>query len=297
MNHSFTRRASLPVSAVLAAAVMQSPALAQQLSVYLSAPGVTTAEGSGFTDGTAFQTENFNQFAANSGIPNGVLTPSAGNGGEYTITHDGAQQLNRGPVSIDPEAFTNPDFTGGYGGEGQGNYLSVNGTSATVDISFAQGQSYFGFYWSAGDSSNQITFFDQADRVLGQYTTASLVATLQSAYQTTLTALNGQQYSSDDYFGQTPSAGAFNPTEPYGYLHFIDPTNSQAIYRVQMTRQTPAAGAPDGYFESDNHTVASTAPDTTNTPLVAVETVPVPEPGAAALALLAAVGAGMRRRR
>lgn len=280
------------IAATLAAA---SPAAAQSLSVYASAPGVTTAENSGLSG--SFLTENFNGFAIQPDLPAGVLTTSAGNGGTYTIAPAGTPGFNRGPVSIDGESFTNPDFPGGYGGLGQGNYLAINGTGSVVKISFTEGQSYFGFYASAVDSTNQITFFGQNNQVLGQYSSAALQAILQQASGSGLTAENGTVYPAGQYYGQTAASDDFNSTEPYAYLHFIDPLNSQSIYRVEMTRAVPATGEPDGFFESDNHSVAQQAPDIANTPLVTLYSAPVPEPGAAALALLAAAATGLRRRR
>lgn len=223
-------------------------------------------------------------------------SPTAGNGGTYTVTNFGSGE-NRGAVSVDGETYTNGSQPGGYGGFNQENYLAVNGTGSTVDITFGVGQSYFGFYWSAGDSSNIVSFYDDQNNVLGIYSTDSLIQLLGSSSSGgELTAMDGSEYPIADYYGQT-GPGTFNATEPYGYLHFIDPTSSGNIHRVSMTRQTPADGAPDGYFESDNHSVAALAPDTTNTTLVPIGTVSVPEPSTSILAMVAGLGLMIRRRR
>ena len=99
----------------------------------------------------------------------------------------------------------------------------------TTTLTLDQSSSYFGFWWSAGDGNNQLTFYDN-DNIVAQYTTESMFGSLNL---------------SQDYYGN-PLTGQ-NPGEPYAFINFFGDAET-SWNKIEFT-QTGGGG-----FESDNYT-------------------------------------------
>lgn len=161
-----------------------------------------------------------------------------------------------------------------YGGAGgAGNYLR-GGSS----ITFNEAQAYMGFWWSAGDGTNSIELFDEADESLGFYSTSLVSDFIDNLSEAEQTAYSGN-----------PNANFLNQNshEYYSYLNFFG-TEGSKIKRVELK---------GGNFESDNFSFSKTARSTTGE-ILSGEATEVPEP-ASILGLLATamVGAVSLRRR
>jgi hypothetical protein len=280
------RRATL--MGILAALTGSASLATADISLYVSAPGIQTAEASGLTySGSAavFSTETFSTLSTGS-------APSSFdsiNGGTYTL--NGSASINANNQ---------------YGGFGQGNYLSVNGTGATETISFASGINYFGFLWTAGDAANQLSFYTTDGALIASYSTANLLTFLPDDNTTTKTAVNGEIYYTGNYYGQPTATGPVpttapnaqssgnsptqNTSEPYAYLHFINNSSTQ-IGSVVIEKTVGG-----GDFESDNHSVSVNAPSVTGAAVVLVQGT-IPEPSSVGLIVLGGLTLLARRRR
>ena len=125
------------------------------------------------------------------------------------------------------------DQFGGAGGTGR--YFSVGtqsgATSATLTLS--NPAAYFGFWWSAGDPYNSISFLSQG-RTVATFTTASAFGSLSSAYL------------------GNPNNTSQNSGQKYAYFNLFG-TNGSTIDQVVFSNANTASG-----FESDNWSVSST---------------------------------------
>ncbi|GAB1418018.1 hypothetical protein MASR2M12_07830 [Bacteroidales bacterium] len=130
-------------------------------------------------------------------------------------------------------------------GANQGNYMSLEKNSK-VRLTFNSPQNYFGFAWPAGDNLNEIKII-RNNVVIGTFSTADVIAKLPNN-NTKVTALNGSQYTTKDYYGKPPSR-ILNTGEPYAYLHFIA-SAGLAFDEIEFVQ-----GNSSGEFENDNHTI------------------------------------------
>ena len=89
--------------------------------------------------------------------------------------------------------------------------------------------SYFGMWWSAGDSANLLTFYNN-ENIVAQYSTASMFGSLGL---------------SQEYYGN-PLTGQ-NPGQPYAFINFYG--DSETSWDA-ITLSTTGSGG----FESDNYT-------------------------------------------
>ncbi len=149
---------------------------AQSLGMYLSPPGEQNTTRSGAL------VETF------TGAPGSLGASGTFAVGSYTAT--GGSRSNASQY-------------GGAGGTGQ--FIGGFG-SGEVSVTVVGDRKYVGFWWSAGDGSNQIDFYDDSDNLLATVTTASLTALLSGGG--TVTAINGSQYAKAAYFGNPNSAFA-----------------------------------------------------------------------------------------
>lgn len=113
----------------------------------------------------------------------------------------------------------------------KGSPYSVQGAGTPVKttiLTLNAPSSYFGMYWSAGDASNQMSFYNGKDLV-AQFDTGNLMSALPK-----------------DYYGN-PINRAQNAREPYGFINFFGDSKTQWD-RVVFTNVTTSG------FESDNYT-------------------------------------------
>lgn len=177
-------------------------------------------------------------------------------------------------------AIINADQFGGAGGTGR--YMAVGsetGSGGAILLNLNSDVNYFGFWWSAGDQFNSITFL-QNNTALATFTTAQVVALLPRG-PGTATAINGTQYSASDYYGN-PNSGS-NPNEPYAYVDVI----ATGLQFNQVLISNPGNSG----FESDNHSIAAgvTSPPAGDVVVSTLQLTPAasaPEPASCALALL-----------
>jgi len=99
----------------------------------------------------------------------------------------------------------------------------------TSTLSLDQSSSYFGFWWSAGDRNNQISFYNQDD-LIARFTTESMFGSLSL---------------SQDYYGNPLTGG--NSREPYAFINFFGDAET-SWDRIELTQLG------GGGFESDNYT-------------------------------------------
>ena len=145
---------------------------------------------------------------------------------------------------------------------------------------------YFGFAWGAGDDNNRVSFYNGAS-LLGTFSSLDIQALLTNP---TVTAVNGSIYNSPDYLGQPGSGHTINNGENYAFVHFLITAGTD---RIDFFNTNTGTG-----FESDNHTIRTTAPNVAGSSLVFVTNLTVaPEPGTLALLLLGAAGGLVVKRR
>lgn len=128
-----------------------------------------------------------------------------------------------------------------YGGADNSYYIEpAYATPTAFNITTDQKQKYFGFWWSAGDGSNLITFLNNGE-VVSTFNTQSVT--------NKLTALsNGTDY----YCNPTPLFVDQICTEPYAFINFFfEETEAYDQIIIEST-------ADISNFESDNHTFSMT---------------------------------------
>lgn len=113
----------------------------------------------------------------------------------------------------------------------KGSNYSLQGAGAPVlssTLTLNQASSYFGMWWSAGDSQNVLNFY-LGDTLVSQFTTASLMDPLPSSYD------------------GNPRDRSINKTEPYAFINFI--ADEKTAWDKIVLTNTNGSG-----FESDNYT-------------------------------------------
>lgn len=169
------------------------------------------------------------------------------------------------------------DQFGGANGTGKYANARTNNTY-TLDLTSSEpgGVTYFGFWLSALDGNNNVSFF-QGGNLLFSYTAANARA-----------FVNGLP-NRDDYFG--------NPTTPFLNQNNGEPYNFLNFYARGGTRfdRVVFSQGPGGGLESDNHTVGRW---TRMSGTVIAGNLDVPEPATWAMLVIGfgMVGAAARRR-
>jgi len=139
----------------------------------------------------------------------------------------------KGVGSFDQLYISRADSYGGAADEKnkKGSLYSLQGagapvTSTTLQLDIAS--SYFGMWWSAGDSQNMLNFY-QADNLVGTFTTSSLLDLLPSSYD------------------GNPINRKINSGEPYAFINFYG--DEKTSWDRIVLNNDGSSG-----FESDNYT-------------------------------------------
>lgn len=190
---------------------------AQSLQVLLSPPKVQNTEIAGAL------VESFGT---------GAATSIAGGGGSWAV----------GSYSATTGSLSPADRYGGAGGVER--YLQVQG--GPINVALTPGYEYVGFWWSAGDATNVITFYDNGGKELIRFTTAEILALLSGTGN--ITAIDETPYPKSAYFGNpnAPFQGQ-NAGEPYAYVNLILNNSSVKFGSVKIE---------GGNFELDNLALA-----------------------------------------
>lgn len=117
-----------------------------------------------------------------------------------------------------------------------GTQYSLQGAGAPVlssTLKLDTPSSYFGLWWSAGDAKNLLQFYS-GDSLVGQFTTASLLAPLPSTYD------------------GNPKNRSINSGEPYAFINFLG--DEKTVWDRIVLTNTSSSG-----FESDNYTSRTAA--------------------------------------
>jgi hypothetical protein len=112
----------------------------------------------------------------------------------------------------------------------KGSPYSVQGVGSpvkTTTLKLNAASSYFGFWWSAGDASNELSFY-RGDTLVSQFTTSSLLGNMPKTYYGN--PLTGQ-----------------NKGEPYAFINFFG-DGLTSWDKIVLTNVTSSG------FESDNYT-------------------------------------------
>jgi len=113
-----------------------------------------------------------------------------------------------------------------------GSKYSVQGVGTSVSqttLTLAQNSGYFGLWWSAGDRSNVLAFYND-NSLVAQFTTSTLLGNLSSGY-----------------YGN-PRNHALDSSEPFAFINFYGSANT-SWNKVVLTNNSGSG------FESDNYTV------------------------------------------
>jgi hypothetical protein len=118
-----------------------------------------------------------------------------------------------------------------FGGANNSNYTFANDSTQTT-LNLSTGVSYFGMWWSAGDTGNILDFYSGATKI----------------FTFTSSVLNGLSAS---YYGNPNTGGnrGGNSAEKYAYINFF----------VQSGSQIDKVIARGSNFESDNWTLRDPA--------------------------------------
>jgi hypothetical protein len=213
------------------------------LNYYIAAPGVQT------TDVAGAITETFEGAAGSIGASG---TWAVGN---YVASSGSLDAANK---------------FGGAGGAGQ--YLGVH--TGPITVTLGAGQQYAGFWWSAGDPSNVIKFYDQNDNLLVTFDTASLTTFLSGGGG--VTSIGGTTYNKSDYFGNPNAAYLHqNIAQPYAYVHLRLTGTATNFKKVVLTGSNfeldnlaiQAAATPAStWVEYGNQTISDPAAAAANVP-------------------------------
>ncbi len=173
------------------------------------------------------------------------------------------------------------DQYGGAGGNGQyAVTFSSSGYSLDLSSTIAGGVNYFGYWLSALDAGNQVSFYN-ANALLFTFDPQGVVNTVQAH------ANPGQYYGNPNaaYDGQ-------NRGEPYLFINFF---NDHGSFDRVVFAENPQRGG----YESDNHSVGHFLTKGTGTRVDIPGAGGVPEPATWAMLLggFGLVGAASRRRR
>ena len=137
-----------------------------------------------------------------------------------------------------------------------GSHSSYPSDFGPFTITFPSPKKYVGFWWSAGNPQNQVSFLDASGNVLAMLDGRDLYSAVTAA---TIKNRSGDLYSPEDYLGhpgeritlEDGSQSRYDQYEPFVYIHAFA-QGASSFNSIQI------AGSG---FEFDNLTTADTAPD------------------------------------
>lgn len=176
-------------------------------------------------------------------------------------------------------AVINADQYGGAGGSGKyAVTFGSSGYSLNLSSTIPGGVNYFGYWLSALDKGNQVSF----------YSSGKLLFTF--APQDVITEVNRHANHASYYGNPNASRLGNNSGEPYIFLDFFaDHGNFDKV----VFAENPQVGG----YESDNHTVGHFVTKGTGTSIPLINSaVPEPATWGMMIAGFGMVGSGMRRR-
>lgn len=261
MNKLFVAAGAALVSATAAQAV---PSIPFTVSLESEAPGIQNSRARFYAKGV----ETFE----NVGTGNGLNFNTNFGGSAFNGSYSGVQVIGA-------------DQYGGAGGTGRyAVTFSSSGYSVDLTTALAGGVTYFGFWLSALDGGNTVSFYS------GNNLLFNFSATDARNF------INGLPSASSYYGNPNSQFAGQNSSEPYAFLNFY------ARGGTTFDRIVFAENPQQGGYESDNHTVGQwkrISGTVIPVPGTNTNVGGVPEP-ASWLMLISGfgmVGAGMRRRR
>lgn len=250
-RHSLLLRAALVV--VCATAV--NPVRAAPFNVTFEAPGVRSANQASLCAalGTGNCTIGVETFDARSTGAGQTFSTNYGTSGVISGTYSNVDVV---PASIYGGAFDSSSAASG------GNYAvtyASGGYQVSLATTLPTGINYFGFWLSALDQGNTVSFYNGATQVY-QFTPTDLINLIGACPD-----------ASNGYCGNPTLAFQGQVSgQPFAFVNFFDQEGS--FDRIVFA-ENPAAGG----YESDNHTVGYV---TGNSGILVT---PVPEPASLAL--------------
>jgi hypothetical protein len=209
------------------------PTHAGSLSIYLSGPTVQYSEVPGVT---AVTFDNLSIGNVTSPYVSAIGTYSASPSAPFHVN-----QPDQYGGATDPSSPSTPT-----------NYFAIgaqSGSSAPISLTLNTPADYFGFWWSAGDPQNGISFYS-GSTLLARFSTQTLT-TLLSGGVGQVTAIDNTVYDTNQYYGNPNPGLGKDAGEPFAFVDIV--TTGVRFDRIVFDNSNTTGSG----FESDNHTVSS----------------------------------------